>query len=68
MAPDDGSTAPAESGFRDLLGPDIPVARLARAGFYAACRQPDLAVTVATGDQRHFANILLTIGFEPDPS
>ncbi|NUR27077.1 MAG: RbsD or FucU transport [Catenulispora sp.] len=68
MAPDDGSTAAAEAGFRELLGPEVPVARLARGEFYAACREPELAVTVATGDERHFANILLTIGFNPDPS
>jgi L-fucose mutarotase len=68
MAPDDGTVAPAETGFRTALGPEVPVSRLPRADFYAACRQPELAVTVATGDERHFANILLTIGFLPDPT
>ncbi len=31
--------------------------------FYAECRQPDLAVCVATGDDRLYANLLLTIGY-----
>jgi L-fucose mutarotase len=68
MAPDDGSTAAAESGVRELLGAEVPVSRLSRAEFYAACREPDVAVAVATGDRRHFANVLLTIGFHPDPT
>jgi L-fucose mutarotase len=35
---------------------------LARQDFYAACRAPELAVCVATGDGRHYANVLLTVG------
>ncbi|NUR57849.1 MAG: RbsD or FucU transport [Catenulispora sp.] len=68
MAPDDGSVAAAEHGFRALLGEEVPVARLGRGEFYAACREPGLAVAVATGDERHFANLLLTIGFNADPT
>jgi L-fucose mutarotase/ribose pyranase (RbsD/FucU family) len=34
-----------------------------RLDFYAACREPDLAVCVATGDARLYANVLLTIGY-----
>ncbi len=37
--------------------------RLARLEFYATCREPDLAVCVATGDNRLYANILLTVGY-----
>jgi L-fucose mutarotase len=66
MAPDDGTTAAAEPGLRELVGAHVPISRLSRADFYTACREPDLAVAVATGDQRHFANILLTLGFHPD--
>jgi L-fucose mutarotase len=35
--------------------------------FYAECRQSDLAVCVATGDDRLYANLLLTIGFVAPP-
>ncbi|WP_418605716.1 RbsD/FucU domain-containing protein [Georgenia sp. SUBG003] len=35
---------------------------LGRREFYDACRGPDLALVVATGDQRLYANLLLTLG------
>jgi L-fucose mutarotase len=67
MTPDDDGVAACEAGYRALLG-DVPVDRLARTDFYRACQQPDLAAVVATGDGRHFANVLLTIGFNPPPA
>lgn len=36
-----------------------------RLEFYSTCREPDLAVCVATGDNRLYANILRTIGYIP---
>jgi L-fucose mutarotase len=66
FATDDGSIADCEAGYRALLA-DIPVDKLGRADFYQACQQSDLAAVVATGDQRHFANVLLTVGFNPAP-
>lgn len=30
--------------------------------FYAACREPDLCLLIATGEMRPYANLLLTIG------
>ena len=62
MRPDDGSTPEAFAGYRDLLG-GLPLQSLGRPDFYAACREPDLAVCVATGDTRLYANVLLTIGY-----
>ncbi len=38
---------------------------LDRFGFYATCREPDLAVCIATGDDRLYANLLLTVGVIP---
>jgi L-fucose mutarotase len=38
----------------------VPLDRLE---FYAACREPDLAVCVATGNDRLYANIVLTVGY-----
>ena len=45
-------------------------ARLGRLEFCATCREPDLAVCVATGDIRLYANILilLTVGYIPPSS
>jgi L-fucose mutarotase len=63
MRPDDGSTPAAFGRYRELAGPDVPVELLSRLDFYAVCRQPDLSVCVATGDQRLYANILLTVGY-----
>ena len=63
MRPHDGSTPEAFGRYSELLGPDIELRPLARLDFYAECREPDLAVCVATGDQRLYANILLTIGY-----
>jgi hypothetical protein len=47
------------------LGPALPLQPLGRLEFYATCREPDLAVCVATGDDRLYANILLTVGYIP---
>ena len=63
MRPDDGSTPEVFGRYRDLLGAGYDLRPLGRLDFYAECRQPDLAVCVATGDQRLYANILLTIGY-----
>jgi L-fucose mutarotase len=67
MRPDDGSTPEAFARYAELLGPGLPLEPLARLDFYAQCRQPDLAVCVATGDDRLYANLLLTIGFISPP-
>jgi L-fucose mutarotase len=67
MRPDDGSPCPAEPGYREILGSSVHFAQLFRAEFYRACRGHELAGTVATGDQRHYANVLLTIGSLPAP-
>jgi L-fucose mutarotase len=49
--------------YREMLGDDLPLQPLGRMDFYAQCREPDLAVCVATGDNRLYANVLLTIGY-----
>ena len=63
MTPGDGTEPEAFARYRELLGPAVPLRPLERFPFYAACREPDLAVCVATGDDRLYANLLLTIGF-----
>ena len=66
MRPDDGSPSTVEAGYQRLLG-NAGIHSVSRTEFYQACRGADLAATVATGDQRHYANILLTIGSLPAP-
>jgi L-fucose mutarotase len=63
MRPDDGPEPGVFADYRALLGPGVPLQPLDRLDFYATCREPDLAVCVATGDDRLYANILLTVGF-----
>jgi L-fucose mutarotase len=63
MRPDDGSTPVVFARYREMLGDDLPLQPLGRMDFYAQCREPDLAVCVATGDNRLYANVLLTIGY-----
>ena len=47
--------------FRRML-PETPLQRLGRFQFYDMARGPDLALAISTGEQRIYANILLTIG------
>lgn len=61
MGPDDGSEPSIYGEFRRLL-PGQPLQRLGRFEFYDMARGPDTALAIATGEQRIYANILLTIG------
>ena len=63
MRPDEGDDPDVFGRYRELLGPGLPLQPLGRFDFYAACREPDLAVCVATGDDRLYANVLLTLGY-----
>lgn len=61
MGPDDGSEPGIYADFREML-PETPLQRLGRFEFYDMARGPDTALAIATGEQRIYANILLTIG------
>ncbi len=61
MIPPEGQTVPAHEGFREILG-DLEWNEVGRFDFYDLCKTPDVAVVVATGEQRVYANVLLTIG------
>jgi L-fucose mutarotase len=65
MRPDEGPEPAVWKTYVSMLGPALPLQSLGRLEFYAACREPDLAVCVATGDNRLYANILLTVGYIP---
>jgi L-fucose mutarotase len=65
MRPDDGTTPEFWQDYARLLGPDFPLKPLERFEFYRACQEPDLALCVASGDTRHYANLLLTVGAVP---
>ena len=61
MGPDDGSEPSIYDDFRRML-PDNELTRMGRFEFYDMARGPDCALAIATGEQRIYANILLTIG------
>ena len=61
MTPDSGEEPGIFVDFRRLL-PDTPLQVHGRWDFYDMARGPDLALAISTGDQRIYANLLLTIG------
>jgi len=59
------SDPPIWGEFEQLLseaGQASDLDRIERFAFYDAASEPDVAVTIATGEQRIYANLLLTIG------
>jgi L-fucose mutarotase len=62
MQPRDNSNPPIHAEMKQLLGEAVPFLAKPRQDFYAAARQTDTALVIATGEQRRFANLLLTIG------
>ena len=66
MTPNDGPEPPIFESFRRALGKEVPMLKLGRFAFYDAARGPDVALVIATGEQRIYANILLTIGVVPE--
>ncbi len=65
MVPESGEEPPIHAEFRSLLPEGTPLRRLARFDFYNAACDPDTALVIATGEQRVYANILLTVGVVP---
>ncbi len=61
MMPESGPEPPIFAEFRELL-PGVELQPLGRFAFYDAARGPDLALAIATGEQRIYANLLITIG------
>jgi len=59
------SDPPIFEDFRKVLkvrNPQLELTRLERFAFYEAAGTKDVCLTIATGDQRLYANLLLTIG------
>ncbi len=61
MVPDHGPEPEVFATFRSLL-PGLELREHARTPFYDEARRPDVGIVVATGEDRLFSNILVTIG------
>jgi L-fucose mutarotase len=61
MSPGAGPEPTIFPVFRAHLDP-VPLTTLDRFGFYDKAREPDLALAIASGDTRLYANIILTVG------
>lgn len=59
---DDALPSLVQEEIRRLLPEPVPLTHVGRHDFYALAREPDLALCVVTGDNRRFANVLLTMG------
>lgn len=64
MVTDDGSEPPIHQEFSALM-PDIILEKHTRYPFYDLCKDDDVALVIATGEQRIYANLLLIIGVVP---
>src|SRR5919199_2804241 len=68
MVPESGEEPAIFQEFRALLPSELQLKPLGRFEFYDTARDPDTALVIATGEQRIYANILLTIGVVPPPT
>lgn len=62
MMPQDGPRPPIFAEFEQILPAGVVLDPLERFAFYQAARDENLALLIATGEERVYANILLTIG------
>ncbi len=67
MVPSKGPEPAIFAEFREILGDRAPLRTHDRLEFYGVARGPDTALVIATGEQRIYANVLLTIGVVPPP-
>lgn len=68
MGPDSNAVPSIFRDFRRILPKSVKFERLGRHEFYEAASTPDVALAIATGEQRIYGNILLTIGVIPPPN
>ncbi|MHB8062336.1 MAG: RbsD/FucU family protein [Ruminiclostridium sp.] len=62
MVPEIGDDPEIFSEFRKLLPEGVKLNKLGRYEFYDACKKDNIKLAISTGEQRIFANILITVG------
>lgn len=65
MVTDDGSTPSIHEEFKTML--PVPLQAHQRESFYKLCKDDDVALVIATGEQRTYANLLLIVGVVQPP-
>ncbi len=68
MRRDDGAEPSIYADFRRLLPEDVELSPLERFAFYDEAKKDNCCLVIATGEQRIYANILLTIGVVAPPA
>ncbi len=68
MRRDDGAEPSIYADFRALLPDDVGLTPLERFAFYNEAKKDNCCLVIATGEQRIYANILLTIGVVDPPA
>lgn len=66
MEPEDGPEPAIFAEFQRLM-PDLELTRCGRYEFYEEASGPDTCLQIVTGEQRIYANLLLTIGVVMPP-
>jgi len=62
MVMDDGKEPAIGSDFRQILPKDVPLQSISRLDFYNAVGERNTTLVIASGEQRLYANVLLTVG------
>ncbi len=62
MTPDSGETPEIVKEYQKILGDAVPFASTTRFPFYEEASTPDTCLVIASGEQRVYANLLLTVG------
>jgi L-fucose mutarotase len=68
MRRDDGAEPSIYSDFRRMLPDGIELTPMERFDFYDEAKKDNCCLVIATGEQRIYANILLTVGVVPPPA
>lgn len=62
MVMDDGNEPAIGADFREILPKDLPLQAISRQPFYDAVGLRSTTLVIATGEQRLYANLILTVG------
>jgi len=62
MVPQTGDDPEIFGEFKKILPDGVKLNKLGRYEFYDACKKDDIKIAISTGEQRIFANILITVG------